>query len=129
MSELFAYLNKHPIQLMVASTFREPVPNSSHKMTWCECNTPQTGCFLHPTHFIPLCLAIHTNIKKHFRVHEQSMNHFFLNTERQACMTVTAYVASSLDEQTLEAIFSFLPTGYTSCDMYIQKINCLYYTT
>ena len=30
-SELFAYLNKHPIQLMVASTFREPVPNSSHK--------------------------------------------------------------------------------------------------
>jgi len=55
-------------------------------------------------------------------MHEQSMNHFFLNTERQACMTVTAH-------HWMEAIFSFLPTSYTSCDMYIQKINCLYYTT
>ena len=38
-------------------------------------------------------------------MHEQSMNHFFLNKKRQACMTVTDWMSRL--EVNLEAIFRF----------------------
>ena len=61
-------------------------------------------------------------------MHEQSMNHFLLNIQKS--IPDDSYIATSLDEQTLEAIF--ISACYTSCDMYMQKINqfnYLYYTT
>ena len=108
-SELFAYLNKYPIQLMVASISRESQSQTVHiRTTWCESNTLQTcGCFLHPTHFMLSC-PFPPKYKK-VGLHDHA-HHWMSRLWRPF----------------------FISACYTSHDMYIleiNQVNCLYYTT